>query len=46
MLLQDRLLIDSNPNSKVVLKKNDVVELTFNEEFTANKLALLPLLPF
>jgi hypothetical protein len=42
----DRLLIDSNPNSKVVLKKNDVVELTFNEEFTANKLALLPLLPF
>ncbi len=40
------LLYDGNPNTEIELKKNDVIDVSLKSEFTANKLSVLPHLPF
>jgi hypothetical protein len=40
------ILFDGNPKSEKDFKKNHEVKISFNQEFTANKLTLLPHLPF
>lgn len=40
------VLFDGNPKSEIDFKKNHVVVVRFNTEFTANKLVLHPHLPF
>lgn len=40
------LLTDGNPQSTIKCKKGDVIDIRLNKEFTANKLVVLPYLPF
>jgi hypothetical protein len=40
------LLTDANPKTTVDFRKGDVIDLIFDDEFTAGKLVLLPYLPF
>lgn len=40
------VLFDGNPKSEINFKKKDVVEITFNTDFTTNKLVLHPHLMF
>jgi hypothetical protein len=40
------LLTDVNPKTTVDLRKGDIIDVIFEEEFTAGKLVLLPYLPF
>ena len=40
------LLFDGNPKSEIKVKKGDVISITFKSDFTADKIALFPHLPF
>jgi len=40
------VLFDGNPKSEIDFKKNHVVDISFDNDFTANKLVLYPHLPF
>ena len=40
------VLFDGNPKSEIDFKKNQVVDISFDNDFTANKLVLYPHLPF
>lgn len=40
------VLFDGNPKSEIDFKKNQLVEIRFSTDFTANKIVLYPHLPF
>lgn len=45
-VLTGNVLFDGNPKSEIDFKKNYVVDIRFNTDFTANKIVLYPHLPF
>jgi hypothetical protein len=42
----ETILTDGNPNSRISIKKGDIINFTFEKELVANKIALFPLLAF
>ena len=41
-----KVLFDGNPKTEIEFKKNQVVDLRFNADFSANKIVLYPHIPF